>query len=362
MWKAAPMLVRLCYWSLRRLLELVALVGRPGFERDVELVVLRHENMVLRRQVARPAHTDADRAVLSALARVLPRDRWRALLVKPDTVVGWHRRLATWKRSRRPRHRRGRPPVDPAVEALVCRLARQNPSWGYRRIHGELARLGVQIAASTVWAILGRNGLSPSPRNRASTWRQFLRSQAAGIVAADYFCVDTIALRQLWVLVFVHHGTRQILHVAVTDHPTARFATQSVRQLRMALDDNAMSARWIIRDRGGTYAGPLFDHAARSVDLQVILTPFRTPVANSICERTIGTIRRECTDRLLVLGQRHLRRVLCEYVKHYNHHRPHRAMDQEPPMGLNPDPTPLDAAVTRQPVVGGLINEYTRAA
>lgn len=150
MWKPAAMLVRLLYWSLRRTLELVALTRRSGFERDVELVVLRHENMVLRRQIARAAHDDADRAVLSALARVLPRHRWSALLVKPDTVLSWHRRLATWRRARRSRRRRGRPPVDAVVEALVCRMARENPSWGYRRIHGELCRLSVQIAASTV--------------------------------------------------------------------------------------------------------------------------------------------------------------------------------------------------------------------
>ncbi len=278
--------------------------------------MLRHENMVLRRQIARAAHDDADRAVLAALARVLPRDRWRALLVQPDTVVGWHRRLATWRRARRSRRRRGRPPVDPAVEALVCRLARENPSWGYRRIHGELCRLGVQVAASTVWAILGRNGLSPAPRNRMFTWRQFLRTQAAGIVAADFFCVDTALLRQLWVLVFVHHGTRQILHLAVTDRPCARFATQSVRELRMALEEAGMSARWLIRDRGVAYAGDLFDHAARSCDLEVILTPSRTPVANSICERVIGTIRRECLDHLIIVSQPHLRRVLADYVAH----------------------------------------------
>jgi len=364
--RASQALVRLCYWSLRRTLELLALARRSGFDRDVELMVLRQENMVLSRQIGQPAHDDADRAILSALARVLPRPRWSAFLVKPATVVGWHHRLASWRRARRSRHRTGRPPVDPAVESLVCRLARENPSWGYRRIGGELARLGVAVAPSTVWAVLRRNNISSAPRNKESTWAEFLRTQAAGIVSCDFFCVPTITLRHLHVLVFIHHATRQILHIAVTHNPTARFTTNAAKGLLMRLDDIGATIKFVIRDRGCHYAPDLFDHVFTTSDIRVILTPLRSPKANAICERVIGTLRRECTDHFLILGPTHLRRILREYIEHYNQHRPHRTLG-EPPCGRpedhpvrDPRAGPID--ITRRQALGGLTNEYHAAA
>jgi len=270
---------------------------------------------------APPRYTDTDRAVLGGLSRLIPRRRWGAFLVTPATLLAWHRNLAAAKHTH-PRRPPGRPKIDPNIEAVVVRLANENPSWRFRRIHGEFAVLDITIAASTVWEILHRHGSSPNPRTHTTTWAQFVRTQTAGIVSCDFFTVETIGLRTVHVLVFIHHATREILHVAVTDRPDARFTTQQARNLLMALDDRDMTIKYVIRDHGVTFVGHLFDHVFATADIQVIQTPFRAPKANAICERVIGTLRRECLDRLLIINQAHLRRVLRDYVDHYNQHRP----------------------------------------
>jgi len=295
--------------------------------------VLRHLLDVLSRQVPRSAHNERDRAVLAALSRLVPRERWsRAFLITPTTLSAWHRRFVNSivYRSERPP---GRLPTEAHLEQLVCRLADENPSWGYRRIHGEFAGLGYStIGASTVWDILKRNDISPAPWNRESTWAEFLRTQAAGVVSCDFFTVPTITMWHLHVLVFIHHATREILHVAVTDRPTARFTTNAAKGLLMRLDDMGTTIKFVIRDRGAQYAPDLFDHVFTTSDIRVILTPLRSPKANAICERVIGTLRRECTDHFLILGPTHLHRILREYIEHYNQHRPHRTLG-EPPCG-----------------------------
>jgi len=331
------------------------------------VLVLRHQLDVLSRQIPRPRYAERDRAVLAALSRLVPRARWpQAFLVTPTTLLRWHHRFVNGI-IYRSEHRPGRPSTEPHLETLVCRLANENPSWGYRRIHGELTELGyTTIGATTVWDILKRNGISPAPRNKESTWAEFLRQQAAGIVSCDFFTVPTITMRHLHVLVFIHHATRQILHIAVTDLPTARFTTNAAKGLLMRLDDMGATIKFVIRDRGGHYAPDLFDHVFTTSDVRVIPTPLRSPKANSICERVIGTLRRECTDHFLILGTGHLHRILGEYVDHYNQHRYHRTL-QEPPCGRpedhpvrDPRAGPID--ISRRQVLGGLINEYRAAA
>jgi putative transposase len=241
------MALRLLYLLFCQVLRWLALLARSSAAKDAELLVLRHEVAVLRRQVARPRADWADRAVLAGLARLLPRPAWRGLFVQPATLLRWHRVLVRhcWTYP----HQRGRPAVAAEVRALVLRLARENPTWGYRRIHGELCRLGFKLGASTVWAILRRAGVAPAPTRSAVTWRQFLRAQAKGVLAVDFFTVDTVLFRRLYVL-FVLEVARRWVHVlGVTAHPVGDWVTQQARNLLMELGEDPGQLRFLIRDR-----------------------------------------------------------------------------------------------------------------
>jgi transposase len=256
------MVMSFCYWMLRRLLELIVLRSRRDVANEVELLVLRHEVAVLRRQVSRPRFRPADRALLAALARLLPRERWASLIVCPATVRRWHRD-ALARRWTYPRRRPGRPAIEARVAELMVRLGRENPTWGYRRIQGELTRLGVRVAASTVWQVLQRAGLPPAPRRASETWRAFLRAQAAGIIACDFVTVDTVFLRRLYVLVFIELQTR-IVHLAgVTAHPTGSWVTQQARNIIGIFTDPTAPMRFLIRDRDAKFAAA-FDGVFRS--------------------------------------------------------------------------------------------------
>jgi putative transposase len=356
------MVMSLCYWMLRRLLELIVLRGRREVGNEIELLVLRHEVAVLRRQVSRPRFRPADRALLAALARLLPRQGWASLIVCPATVRRWHRDALArrWTYARRGP---GRPPVEARMAELIVQLARENPTWGYRRVQGELARLGVRVAASTVWQVLRRAGVRPSPRRASETWRAFLRAQATGIVACDFVTVDTVFFRRLYVLVFIELQTR-IVHVAgVTAHPTGAWVTQQARNLISVFTDRTAPMRFLIRDRDSKFTAA-FDEVFRSEGVRIIRTPVRAPRANAIMERWFGSLRRECLDRLLIVGRRHLEGVLQVYVEHYNTHRPHRSLEQRAPTRAVPHGSGvLDlSAVRRRDRLGGLLHEYEIAA
>ncbi len=326
--------------------------------KDVELLVLRHEVAVLRRQVIRPALRPTDRMLLSGCSRLLPRARWGAFIVTPATLLRWHRELVanTWTH----RHRRpGRPCTRREVRELILRLAVENPAWGHRRIQGELVGLGHKAAASTVWPILHRAGIDPAPTRAAQSWRDFLRAQASGVLACDFFSVDTVALQRLYVLFVIEIGTRRVHLLGVTAHPTGAWVTQVARSLAIDLDDRAANFRFLLRGRDTTFVAS-FDGVFTSLGLRILHSPPRAPVANSFAQRWVGTVRRECTDRLLIYNQRHLMHVLTDYVRHYNTHRPHRSLDQRPP---HPDPATPPATgprvLHRERVLGGLLNEYT---
>ena len=302
------MTLSLLYRALVLVLQLVRLSCRTDTDLAIEVVILRHEVAVLRRQVHRPALQPADRAVLAALWRLLPRLRQVPCFVQPATLLRWHRNLIA-KRWTYPRSRPGRPAIPARTTALVLQLATENPSWGYRRIGGELATMGIPIAASSVWAILKRHGIEPSPRRSGPSWAEFLAVQAKGLIACDFFSVDTVLLRRLYVLFFIHHDTRTVRIAGVTAKPATDWVTQQARNICIELAEQANVVKFLIRDRDAKFSGS-FDAVFAAEGIRIIKTPVRAPRANAIAERFVGTARRECLDRMLILGRRHLEAVL----------------------------------------------------
>jgi putative transposase len=350
------------YIAFIRVLELLRLRGSDTTDLAIEVVILRHEVAVLRRQVARPALRPADRALLAGLSRLLSRAKRRRFFVQPESLLRWHRDLVR-RRWTYP-HSPGRPSIPPGTMRLVVRLANENPTWGYRRIHGELVGLGIRLAPSSVWAILKRHGIEPSPTRSGSTWGAFLRAQAATLLACDFFTVDTVLLRRLYVLFFIEHGSRNVHVAGVTGSPTEPWVIQQARQLAWTIGERTIPAKWLIRDRDTKFTIS-FDEVFRSEGVQVIRTPVRAPRANAVAERFIGTVRRECLDRMLILSRRHLTAVLDEFVDHYNFHRPHRSLGQASPCGPSPFILPMVSGpqnVRRTDRLGGLIHEYRLVA
>jgi putative transposase len=248
------------------------------------------------------------------------------------------------------------------IRELVLRLARENSTWGYRRIHGELCRLGYGIGASTVWTILRRAGIAPAPKRSAVSWRQFLRAQAKGVLAVDFFTVDTVFLKRLYVLFVIEVGSRRVHVLGVTAHPVGEWVTQQARNLFMELAGQVGRFRFLVRDRDTKFTAA-FDAVFAAEGLEVLTTPVRAPRANAYAERWVGTVRREVLDRMLILGCQQLHAVLAEYVHHYNWHRPHRALGQAPPLGPAEPPIVLPArGVARRDRLGGLIHEYAQVA
>jgi putative transposase len=325
------------------------------------------ELLVLRRQIAGPVrYESADRFWLTALSSLVPRRRWAQVFpVAPGTLLAWHRRLIARKRDYRARRgRTGRPPTAAALKKLVLRLAGENPQWGHRRIQGELARLGHRIAPSTVWEILHAVGIDPAPRRSGPSWPDFLTVQAEGIIAADFFHVDTVFGTRLYALAFLKHGTRRLHITGVTRHPTGEWATQQARTLASDLGTRVESLRFVLRDRDAKYTAS-FDAVFEAEDMDVLLSAPRAPRMNAHCERVIGTVRREVLDHVLVLNDRHARRVLAEYQDHYNGHRPHRARAHGPPDVFEQSAPVHDLDgrnLLRTRVLGGVINEYRYAA
>ena len=327
------MLLKIVYLLTRRVLGLAVLAFRGDGAKDAELLVLRHENAVLRRNIGRVRYEPGDRVWFAALARLLPRRRWTGIFpVTPATLLAWHRKLAGRKYDTSKRRKPGRPPTVPGVGRLVVRLARENPLWGHRRIHGELAKLGVTVAPSTVWEILRAAGIDPAPRRSGPTWRQFLHAQAAGILAADFLHVDTVLLKRMYVLVFIEHGSRRMHLGRVTAHPTGDWTVQQARNLALTLGERFGSIRFLIRDRGSNFTAA-FNAVFQAAGTRIVRSAGRAPRMNAICERLLGTLRRELLDRVLILGEAHLRAVLAEYQVHYNTARPHQGIAQRVPGG-----------------------------
>ena len=297
--------------------------------------------------------------MLAALSRALPRERWSCFLVKPATLLRWHRRLVAgaWTY---PHRQTGRPPLTPDVQQVIARLAKENPTWGYQRIKGELQRLGVHVSATAIRTTLRRHGLDPAPRRASGSWQVFLRQQAAGIVACDFFTVDTVFLRRLYVLFFIEHDTRRVHLAGVTANPDSRWVTQQARNLLLVLEERGRRVRFMLRDRDAKFTHA-FDDVFRSEGGEVLVTPVQAPKANAYAERWVRTVRAECLDWLLIVGRTHLEQVLRVYVEHYNRHRPHRSL------GLEAPDRPAGLAVVGEDQAGevrrrDLLHEYRPAA
>jgi transposase InsO family protein len=357
----SPEWAPITFLLVRKLLGLVGIGPTPD-EQDVEIAVLRHQLSVLRRQVARPRFSPTDRAVLATLSRWLPRERWAAFLVTPVTLLRWHRELVRrhWTYPRRETVASNA--LDADVVALILRLARENPRWGYLRIVGECTKLGVAISATSVRNILGRYRLTPAPRRSGPTWAEFLRAQAAGTLACDFFSVDTITLRRLYVSFFIDLHRGKVFLAGVTEHPIGSWVTQQARNLTMTLENEGRVVKFLIRDRDTKFVGP-FDEVLRTIGARVIKTPVRAPRANAFAERFVRTVRSECLDWLLIGNERHLERVLAEFVDHYNAARPHRGIDLEVPVPYVSG-TGLDDStrIERVDRLGGVLHEYMIAA
>jgi len=342
-------------WFVRLVAARVVLLVMSGDRRDAEILALRHQVLVLHRQIKRARFTNTDRAMFAVLSRAIGRDRIsRVLLImKPATVLGWHRRLVARHWTHRS-PRAGRPPSPAELRALVLRLASENPTWGYRRIHEEICRLGHSVAASTVWKILRNAGRNPTPERTGPSWSQFIKSQARGIVATDFFHVDTVMLKRFYVLFFIELDTRRVHLAGITTNPTGAWTTQAARNLLMA---SAKPIRFVIHDGAGQYS-PSFDEVFRSVGADPITTPPRAPKANAFAERWVRSVRHELLDRTLIWNRRQLGRLLADY----NQHRPHQSLSQRPPTGSDVATMDPGRSIDRRNVCGGLINEYRTAA
>lgn len=345
---ARRMLLSAGYAIVCALLDLLLVRTPSARALAVELLTLRHEVRVLRRQVKRTHWQAPDRLLIAALSRCVPRAGWGRFPVRPETLLHWHRELvrrkwAAFGRRRGP----GRPPIAPELRALILRLARENPTWGYQRIRGELLKLGHAVAATTVQTVLRRHRVPPAPRRGGLAWPVLLRAHAAGLLACDFLCVETVRLQTLYVLFFLEVQTRRVVVAGCTAHPTATWVTQQARHVVWDLVAAGRRPTVLVRDRDAKFA-PAFDAVFAAEGVRVLPTPVRAPRANAFAERWVGTVRRECLDWLLIFDARHLQQVLRGYAEHYNRARPHRGRGLHPPLG---PPPPISTAPDRSAVV-----------
>ncbi len=327
--------LRLLYLIFARLCSLLVLLGRSSASKDAELLVLRHEVAVLRRAAHR--------------------------LVTPGTVLRWHRRLVT-RRWTCP-NRTGRPPVSAEIAALIERLATENNGWGYKRIQGELLKLGHRVGASTIRRVLKALKIPPAPERRSdTTWRKFLHTQASTMLATDFFHVDcAVTLQRLYCLFVMEVGSRYVHILGITANPDGPWTVQQIRNLLMDLGDRAVGFRFLVRDRAGQFTVS-FDAVLADAGIQAVKIPPRSPRANAYAERFVLTAPTEVTDQMLVFGERHLRTILAEYEAHYNGRRPHRSRHLRPPRPDHPVTDLSRERIQRRAVLGGLISEYERTA
>jgi putative transposase len=362
-------LMRLPYLALTSVFAFIRLLPMSDMDKNVEILALRHQLATLQRQIDKPRLTPTDRAFLAALLHRLPRPTLQQLhlIVSPDTVLRWHRDLLRRHHAKASRPKRpGRPPTVRSIKTLVLRLARENLSWGYRRIHGELAALGIKVAPSTVWEILNANGIEPAPHRDRQSWAAFLRSHAHAILAADFFETRTLTGARLYVFAVIEHATRRVRILGVTAHPTATWTTQLARNLVMDLQDASATVKHLIRDRDSRYTAA-FDTVFHNEGVAIVKTGIRVPRMNAVMERWVRSCRAELLDRTLIVNQAHLLHALREYETFYNEHRPHRTLHAAAPLRPLPQPitesdrlTHLD--IRRRDRLGGILHEYRHAA
>ncbi len=357
------MLLALVDGVVRVVLDGLLVCRRTDRSLRLEVVALRQQLRVLERQLDRPRWEIPDRLLLAALSQRLPRPDWRVFLVTPETLLRWHRELAhrKWALFARRRKRFGRPRMPDELKELVLRLARENARWGYRRIQGELGKLGWRCSPGTVRLILQRAGLGPAPQRSRVSWRQFLRQHAEQLLATDFFTVETAWLERLHVLFFLEIGSRRVHYAGCTRHPTTAWVVQQARNLAWKLQEEGRGLKFLLRDRDAKFPAA-FDVVFRSEGLQIIRLPYRAPRANAFAERWVGAVRREALDQLLILGRGHLDHVLREFVDHYQRARSHQGLGQRIPGEPLQAEIERTGRVVRRDRLGGLIHEYSRAA
>jgi transposase InsO family protein len=351
---ALAVVVRVAGWLLR----LAVRRGGDDAAKDVEILVLRHQLSVLKRGCSKPKLSWRDRALIGLAAGVLPRERWSAFVVRPKTILEWNRRLAA-RRWRQPPRRRGRPPLDAEVVAVICRLARENPGWGYRRIAGELRKLGVAVSATAVRKHILGHGFGPAPRRGGPSWTEFLRAQAEVMLATDFFSIDTAFGRRFYALFFIEVKTRVVHLAGVTEHPNGAWMLQVGRNLLGDLAEVGAKVRFLIRDRDAKFAGS-FDRLLADAGIETVGSPIRAPRANAFAERWVRTVRGECLDQLIIVSRAQTERALRRYLRHYNAERPHLGLDLDTPQPRG-QVLPV-GTIGRRDVLGGIIHEYHRAA
>ncbi len=353
------------------LLDLIWLAQRGDRDKELEILLLRQQLRILQRKQPRaPRISRWEKLTLVVLAGKLTRltagTRTRlgevVLLFKPDTLLQWHRDLVRRKWTFTRYASVGRPPTSPDLEALILRLAKENPNWGYGKLEGELGKLGYDIGRSTIRDVLKRNRIPPAPDRgkRGSTWRTFLAHYKDQVVACDFFTVETAWLKTLYVLFFIELGSRRVHLAGCTATPTSAWVTQQARQLGWELQDRALPMRFLIHDRDAKFPDA-FDTVFRSEGVTIIRTPMRAPNANAFAERWIRSVREECLDKLLILGERHLQCVLVTYVAYYNQARPHQGLEQQCPVPLGRS-TARDGPIARRDILGGVLHDYYRRA
>lgn len=313
-----------------------------------ENLLLRQQLTVLKEKGFRPQLSASDRSFWVLVSKLWLSWRQALHIVRPETVIRWHREgyRRHWARKCR---RKGRSMLDPQVRHLIRRMSRANPLWGAPRIHGELLKLGIEISQTTVAKYMSRNRMPPS-----QGWRAFLENHAGEIIATDFFTVPTATFRVLFVLVVLSHDRRQILHTNVTETPTAEWTGRQVIEA-VGLDE---AAKYLVRDQDCKF-GEKFSRQVASAGLTEILTAPASPWQNAYAERVIGTIRRECLDHMIILGERHLRRTVRRYVDYYNGARTHLSLEKDSPRGRLVQ-FPNEGSICSRPHCGGLHHEYLR--
>src|SRR5215831_16036747 len=341
-----PMILAIGLWTFLRAL----VAGSAAIA--LENLALRHQLLVLRRSVRRPRLARRDRILWVWLSSIWAGWRSSLVIVQPATVLAWHRRgfQLYWRWKSRP-NPVGRPQLDAEIRSLIHQMARDNPTWGRRRIQAELALLGHEVAELTIAKYLHRTSPRPSP-----TWRAFLSAHARELVAIDFFVVPTLTFRLLFAFVVLRHHRRELVHFNVTDHPTAAW---TARQLVEAFPDDT-APTYLLRDRDGVY-GDDFARRVKGMGIREVLTAPRAPWQNPFVERVIGSIRRECLDHFLILSEAHLRRLLRAYLGYYNTVRPHQALENNSPRPREVQP-PARGRVVAIPQIGGLHHHYQRVA
>jgi putative transposase len=351
------------------LIAIVSLGRLSEREKGLEILALRQQLAILKRKQDQPVKPNrAEKMTLALLTAKLkavtqrPASRLQDIIriFQPETVLGWHRELVRRKWTYARQNKGGRPRIDQGLRDLILRLARENPRWGYGKIEGELLKLGFQASRTTIRNLLKRHDVAPAPvRSGSIGWRQLMTYYKEQLLACDFFTVETVWLQTLYVLFFIELGTRRVHLAGVTANPNQLWVTQQARQLVWQLDDRESPLRFLIHDNDGKFTAA-FDTVFRSEDLRVIPTPYRAPNANAYAERWVRTAREECLDRILILNEAHLRRVLREFVyDYYNVARPHQGIGQQFPI---PQRQPQNSGtVQRRKVLGGIINDYYRA-